>query len=73
MKIPFSKYESSREAHANVSDVLDADDVHQVAHLQEEFAQYVGAKYALATSHGTSALHLAMLALDLKLHSLNLL
>ena len=66
IKIPFSKYESSREAHSNVSDVLDADDINQVEQLQDEFASYVGAKYALATSHGTSALHLAMLALDLK-------
>ena len=64
--IPFSKYESSREAHSNVSDVLDADDITQVTQLQEEFAEYVGVPYALATSHGTSALHLAMLALDLK-------
>lgn len=66
IKIPFSKYESSREAHSNVSDVLDADDINQVEQLQDEFASYVGAEYALATSHGTSALHLAMLALDLK-------
>jgi perosamine synthetase len=66
MKIPFSKYESTRETHSNVSDVLDADDIHQVVQLQDEFAEYVGAEYALATSHGTSALHLAMLALDLK-------
>lgn len=66
IKIPFSKFESSREAHSNVSDVLDAEDVNQVQELQNEFASYVGADYALATSHGTSALHLAMLALDLK-------
>ncbi len=66
MKIPFSKYESSREAHSNVSDVLDAEDINQVQELQDEFASYIGADYALATSHGTSALHLAMLALDLK-------
>jgi len=66
MKIPFSKYESSRDAHSNVSDVLDADDINQVEQLENEFASYVGAEYALATSHGTSALHLAMLALDLK-------
>jgi dTDP-4-amino-4,6-dideoxygalactose transaminase len=64
--IPFSKYESSREAHSNVSDVLDADDINQVEQLEEEFISYVGASYALATSHGTSALHLAMLALELK-------
>nr|WP_321268524.1 DegT/DnrJ/EryC1/StrS family aminotransferase [uncultured Sulfurimonas sp.] len=66
MKIPFCKYESAREEHSNVADVLDAEDLNQVAKLEDEFASYVGAKYALATSHGTSALHLAMLALDLK-------
>lgn len=66
MKISFCKYESSREAHSNVSDVLDGEDIDQVKELEEEFASYVGASYALATSHGTSALHLAMLALDLK-------
>lgn len=66
LKIPFSKYESSREAHSNVSDALDGEDINQVEELESEFASYVGAEYALATSHGTSALHLAMLALDLK-------
>ncbi len=66
MKIPFSKYESGREEHSNVADVLDAEDLNQVEQLEDEFASYIGADYALATSHGTSALHLAMLALDLK-------
>jgi len=66
MTIPFNKFESSREAHSNVSDVLDGENINQVQALQDEFASYVGADYALATSHGTSALHLAMLALDLK-------
>jgi dTDP-4-amino-4,6-dideoxygalactose transaminase len=66
LKIPFSKYESSREAHSNVSDALDGEDINQVAELEEEFIAYVGASHALATSHGTAALHLAMLALDLK-------
>ena len=66
ISIPFSKYESSREAHSNVSDVLDGENIHQVEELEEEFREYVGSEYALATSHGTSALHLAMLALDLK-------
>jgi len=66
MKIPFSKYESSREAHSFVSDVLDAENINQVEELEEEFSSYIGADFALATSHGTSALHLAMLALDLK-------
>ena len=66
MKIPFSKYESGREEHNNVADVLEAEDLNQVVKLEDEFASYIGAGYALATSHGTSALHLAMLALDLK-------
>lgn len=66
MKIPFYKYDSSREAHSNVSDVLDGTDINQAKKLEDEFCEYVGSKYALATSNGTSALHLAMLALDLK-------
>jgi len=66
MKIPFSKYVSTIDEHSNVSDVLDGDDIGQVEKLENELAEYVGVKYALATSHGTSALHLAMLALDLK-------
>jgi len=66
MKIPFNRYVSGRQEHSNVSDVLDAEDINQVEELESEFASYIGAKYALATSHGTSALHLAMLALELK-------
>ena len=66
MKIPFSKFVSGRESHSNVSDVLDGEDIDQVKELESEFCDYIGASYALATSHGTSALHLAMLALELK-------
>ena len=66
MKVAFCKYESSREAHSNVSDVLDGEEIDQVRELEEEFASYVDAAYALATSSGAAALHLAMLALDLK-------
>ena len=66
MKVPFCKYESSRDAHSNVSDVLDGEELDQVAQLESDFVSYIGSQYALATSHGTSALHLAMLALDLK-------
>lgn len=66
MKVPFCRYESSRQAHSNVSDVLDGEKLDQVAELESDFVSYIGTQYALATSHGTSALHLAMLALDLK-------
>ena len=66
MKVPFSKFVNGVETHSNVSDVLDGEDINQVLELENEFASYIGADYALATSHGTDALHLAMLALDLK-------
>jgi len=66
IKVPFSRFENGRETHSNVSDVLDGEDIDQVAELENEFASYIGADYALATSHGTDALHLAMLAFDLK-------
>lgn len=65
-KVPFCKYESSRDAFSNVSDVLDGEELDQVKQLESDFIDYIGVDYALATSHGTSALHLAMLALDLK-------
>ena len=66
MKIPFSKFVSGRESHSNVSDVLDGENINQVQELEADFSSYIGVDYALATSHGTSALHLAMLALELK-------
>ncbi len=66
MKIPFYRYENTVDEHSIVSDVLDGDSINQVDLLEEEFCEYIGADYSIATSHGTSALHLAMLALDLK-------
>ncbi len=66
IKIPFSKFENSLKTHSNVSDVLDGEKINQVKELEDEFAQYIGVKYALSTSHGTDALHLSMLAFDLK-------
>ncbi len=66
IKVPFSRFVNDVDVHSNVSDVLDGEDIDQVQKLEDEFSSYVGSEYALATSHGTSALHLAMLALDLK-------
>ncbi|MCG8525946.1 MAG: UDP-4-amino-4,6-dideoxy-N-acetyl-beta-L-altrosamine transaminase [Opitutales bacterium] len=37
----------------------------EVQKFEEEFAKYVGAKYAVAVSSGTAALHLAMIALGI--------
>lgn len=66
MQIPFYRYESSKEAYSNVSDVLDGEDIDQISMLESEFLSYIGSKYAIATTNGSSAMHLAMLALDLK-------
>ncbi len=66
MEIPFHKYVSELAEHSNVSDVLDGEEIDQNALLEEDFAEYVGSEYALSTASGTAALHLAMLALDLK-------
>ena len=66
MEVLFSRYENGVEEHSNVSDVLDGEELNQVQELESEFCDYIGAKFSVATSHGTSALHLAMLALDLK-------
>lgn len=38
----------------------------KIKEFEDEFKSYVGAKYAIALSNGTAALHLAMMALDLK-------
>ena len=66
MYIPFYNYVNELAHHSNVSDVLDGEDINQIELLEEEFKNYVGSQYALATSSGTAAMHLAMLALDLK-------
>lgn len=38
----------------------------KIAEFENAFAKYVDAKYAIAVSNGTAALHLAVLALDIK-------
>ncbi len=40
----------------------------RVAEFEEKFAEYIGTEYAVATSSGTTALHLALLSLGLKKH-----
>lgn len=40
--------------------------LHKVSELEKEFAKYCGAQYALATSSGTSALLVSLIALGLK-------
>lgn len=49
-----------------IDDVLTFSDNHKVEKLENSFRDFIGCKHALATNSGTSALHLAMCALDFK-------
>ena len=66
MQIPFYKTEVGPKEQQKVLDVLNGDAFYAVEDLEENFQSYVGASYAVSTSSGTGALHLAMLAIDLK-------
>lgn len=64
--IPYGKQFISAADIESVEVVLKSDYLTQgpmVAQFEERFAQYVGAKYAVAVANGTAALHLSALAL----------
>lgn len=65
--IPYGRQHISAEDLAVVNDILQQDYITQgprIAEFEEKFAAYVGAKYAVAISNGTTALHLCTLALN---------
>ena len=66
MTIPFYKIDVGGDEREKIDEVLDGEVPTIVEDLEAAFESYIGAKYALYTSHGTSALNLAMLAIDLK-------
>ena len=66
MKIPFYRADIGTKERNRIEQVLSGELTTSVEDLEANFEAYVGASYALATSHGTAALHLAMLAIDLK-------
>jgi len=66
MNIPFYRVEVGGDEREKIDEVFDGEAPNIVEDLEAAFESYVGASYALATSHGTAALHLAMLAIDLK-------
>ena len=66
MKIPFYRVNVGGDEREKVDEVFDGEAPNVVEDLEADFESYIGASYALATSHGTAALHLAMLAIDLK-------
>ena len=66
MQVPFYRENIGVQEHKKIEQVLDGSARNIIEDLESAFEAYSGAHYAVATSHGTSALHLAMLAIDLK-------
>jgi len=68
LRVPLTRLLFDEAAQQALSRVLASGWIAQgekVAHFEEEFAAYVGAKHAVAVSSGTMALHLSLLALCL--------
>jgi UDP-4-amino-4,6-dideoxy-N-acetyl-beta-L-altrosamine transaminase len=67
--IPYGKQHITQADIDAVSSALQGDCLTQgplIAEFENAFADYVGAKYAVAVSNGTAALHLSALALNVK-------
>lgn len=68
-KIPYGRQHITDEDINAVVEVLKSDFLTQgpnIKMFEDAFAAYVGAKYAIAVSNGTAALHLNAIALDVK-------
>lgn len=67
--IPYGKQNITEEDIKVVIETLKSDYLTQgpkIKEFEDNFARYVGAKYAVAVANGTAALHLCALALDVK-------
>jgi UDP-4-amino-4,6-dideoxy-N-acetyl-beta-L-altrosamine transaminase len=67
--IPYGRQDITQEDIDAVSSALQGDYLTQgplITKFENTFAAYVGAKYAIAVSNGTAALHLSALALNVK-------
>lgn len=67
--IPYGRQNITEEDIAVVVETLKSDYLTQgpkIKEFEDNFAQYVGSKYALAVANGTAALHLCALALGVK-------
>lgn len=68
--IPYGRHHITEEDIQAVVDVLCSNNLTQgpkIGELERVFAEYVGAKYAVAVSNGTAALHLSAMVLNVKL------
>ena len=65
--IPYGKQNITQEDIEAVVEILKSDFLTQgpkVKEFEEKFANYIGAKYAIAVANGTAALHLCSLVLN---------
>ena len=68
-RIPYGRQTINDDDINAVIDVLKSDFLTlgpKIAEFEKDFAQYVGAKYAIATANGTAALHLCSMVLGVK-------
>ena len=68
-KIPYGKQSINQEDIQAVVDVLNSEFLTQgptVLEFEKNFAKYVGAKYAVAVSNATAALHLSAMVMNVK-------
>ena len=68
-KIPYGRQNINDEDIKAVVDILKSDFLTQgpnVKKFENVFSKYIGSKYSVAVSNGTAALHLSILALNLK-------
>jgi UDP-4-amino-4,6-dideoxy-N-acetyl-beta-L-altrosamine transaminase len=67
--IPYGRQNITQEDLTAVNEALLSDFLTQgpkIGEFEQNFAEYVGAKYAVALTNGTAALHLCAMALDVK-------
>lgn len=67
--IPYGRQNITTDDINAVTDVLKSEYLTQgpkIAEFENNFAEYIGAKYAVAVANGTAALHLCALALNVK-------
>ena len=67
--IPYGRQNITQEDINSVVETLQSDFLTQgpaITTFEDAFAEYIGAKYAVAVSNGTAALHLCTMALDVK-------
>ena len=65
-EIPFYKPYIDKKEKNYINEVLELGSPNKVEKLEHDFSKYVNSKYAISTNNSTSAMHLAMRALDLK-------